>query len=69
MMQQSVDGLSHNFNTRVIDLSAWSGISLALAVAGGPSRMKLLSPETWGAIQAVSLVFSNRTNVMKMNEQ
>jgi hypothetical protein len=56
-IQQRVDGLSHNFNVRVIDLSVWSGIGLAagaLVVAGGPSRMKL-SPGALGAMQAVSL--------------
>ena len=56
-VRNRVDGLSHNFKVRVMDLSMWSGIGLAavaLVGAGGPSRMKL-SPGAFGAMQAVGL--------------
>jgi hypothetical protein len=56
-IQQRVDGLSHNFKVRVIDLSTWAGIGIAavaLVGAGGPGRIKL-SPGVLGAFQAVSL--------------
>lgn len=56
-VQQRVDGLSHNFMVRLLDLSCWSGIGLAatvLLLAGGPSKVKLCAG-TLGAVQAVSL--------------
>ena len=56
-IRNRVDGLSHNFKVRVIDLSVWSGIGLAIVALigiGGPIRMKL-SPGALGAMQAVGL--------------
>ncbi|KAL3790955.1 hypothetical protein HJC23_004937 [Cyclotella cryptica] len=55
-IQQRVDGLSHNFKVRVIDLSVWSGIGLAAGVlmVAGPGKLKL-SPGVLGALQGVSL--------------
>jgi hypothetical protein len=56
-IQQRVDGLSHNFKVRVIDLSVWSGIGLAavsLVAGGGPRRLNL-SPGLLGVMQAISL--------------
>jgi hypothetical protein len=56
-IQQRVNGLSHNFMVRIIDLSCWSGMGLAataLIVAGGPSNLKL-STGTLGIFQALSL--------------
>lgn len=45
-IQQRVDGLSHNFKVRVLDVSVWSGIGLAtgvLLLAGGPVALGLSS--------------------------
>eukprot|EP00956_Cyclotella_meneghiniana_P044682 scaffold330268_cov73-Cyclotella_meneghiniana.AAC.3 len=56
-IQTRVDGLSNNFNVRVIDLSCWCGMglsALSLIGAGGPSRMKL-NPGVFGVMQAVGL--------------
>lgn len=56
-IQTRVDGLSNNFNVRVIDVSCWGGVGLsALALIGarGPSRMKL-NPGVLGVMQAVGL--------------
>jgi hypothetical protein len=56
-IQQRVDGLSHNFKVRVLDLSAWSGMAVAagaLLFAGGPSKLKL-SAGPLGVLQALSL--------------
>ena len=49
--------LQQGFKVRVIDLSVWSGIGLAIVALigiGGPIRMKL-SPGALGAMQAVGL--------------
>ena len=56
-VQQRVNGLSHNFMVRIIDLSCWSGMGLsatALIVAGGPSKLKLCAGSL-GVAQALSL--------------
>ena len=56
-IQQRIDGLSHNFKVRVLDLSVWSGMGLAvgaLVLSGGPSKLKL-SGGALGALQALSL--------------
>ncbi len=56
-VQQRVNGLSHNFMVRLLDLSCWSGIGLAatvLLLAGGPSKVKLCAG-TLGAVQALSV--------------
>ena len=56
-IQQRVDGLSHNFKVRVLDLSAWNGLAAAtasLVVLGGPVPMGLASG-TWGVVQALTL--------------
>jgi hypothetical protein len=56
-VQQRVDGLSHNFMVRIIDLSCWSGMGLAataLLVAGGPSKLRLCTGAL-GVAQALSL--------------
>jgi hypothetical protein len=56
-IQNRVDGLSHNFKARVLDLSAWSGTGLAagaLAVAGGPAKLGL-SAGALGVLQALTL--------------
>eukprot|EP00970_Alexandrium_tamarense_P013598 scaffold3523_cov194-Alexandrium_tamarense.AAC.1 len=56
-IQQRVDGISHNFKVRVLDLSVWSGAGLGLVtaiVAGGPTRLRL-SSGVLGVLQAVSL--------------
>jgi hypothetical protein len=56
-IQQRVDGLSHNFMVRVIDLSAWAGMGLAagtMLLAGGPSKLKL-SPGSLGIVQGLGL--------------
>ena len=55
--QQRIDGLSHNFKVRVIDLGVWSGIAAAtgvLVVAGGPTKLRL-SAGLLGVTQALSL--------------
>ena len=56
-VQQRVNGLSHNFMVRIIDLSCWSGMGVAataLLVAGGPSKLKLCTGPL-GVAQALSL--------------
>lgn len=56
-IQQRVDGLSHNFKVRVLDMSVWGGVGLAagaLVLAGGPSKL-VLSGGTLGVMQALSL--------------
>lgn len=56
-IQQRVDGLSHNFKVRVLDVSVWSGIGLAtgvLLLAGGPVALGL-SPGLPGVLQGWSL--------------
>lgn len=56
-VQQRVNGLSHNFMVRVVDLSCWSGMGIAvtaLLIAGGPSKLKLCTG-TLGVVQALSL--------------
>lgn len=56
-VQQRVDGLSHNYTVRALDLGVWSGIAIAagtLALMGGPSKLGL-SPGLFGVAQAVSI--------------
>jgi hypothetical protein len=56
-IEQRVNGLSHNFMVRLLDISCWSGIGLAgtvLLIAGGPSKLKLCTG-TLGVLQALSL--------------
>lgn len=56
-IQQRVDGLSHNFKVRVLDLSVWTGIGVATGVllwAGGPVALGL-SPGLPGILQGWSL--------------
>lgn len=56
-VQQRVNGLSHNFMVRVVDLSCWSSMGIAataLLIAGGPSKLKLCTG-TLGVVQALSL--------------
>jgi hypothetical protein len=56
-VQQRVNGLSHNFMVRIIDLSCWSGMGIAataLLVAGGPSKLRLCTGAL-GVAQALSL--------------
>lgn len=56
-IQQRVDGLSHNFKVRVLDLSAWSGMAVAattLVALGGPVKLGLASG-TMGVVQALTL--------------
>ena len=56
-IQQRVNGLSHNFKVRVLDLSLWSGMGLAtgaMLFAGGPASLGL-SSGTLGVLQGLSL--------------
>jgi len=56
-IQQRVDGLSHNFLVRVLDLSAWNGLAAAtasLVVLGGPVPLGLAAGP-WGVVQALTL--------------
>jgi hypothetical protein len=56
-VQRRVNGLSHNFMVRVVDLSCWSGMGIAataLLIAGGPSKLKLCAG-TLGVVQALIL--------------
>jgi len=56
-IQQRVDGLSHNFKVRVLDLSAWAGVGVAagaMVLAGGPKKFKF-SPGILGVMQGLSL--------------
>lgn len=56
-IQQRVDGISHNFKVRVLDISVWTGIGLAtgaLFFAGGPAKLGL-SGKTLGVLQAMSV--------------
>ena len=56
-IQTRVNGLSHNFMVRVLDVSVWSGIGLAaglLLFKGGPTALGL-SKGTLGTFQALSL--------------
>lgn len=56
-IQVRVDGLSHNFNVRVLDKSVWLGAAAAaaaVAYVGGPQKVGL-SPGPLGYAQAISL--------------
>ena len=56
-IQQRVNGLSHNFKVRVLDLSMWSGMGLAtgaMLLAGGPASLGL-SSGMLGVMQGLSL--------------
>lgn len=56
-IQNRVDGLSHNFKVRILDLSVWSGMGIAagaLVLAGGPVKLGL-SKGVGGILQALSL--------------
>jgi len=56
-VQNRVDGISHNFKVRILDMSVWSGLSLAagaLILAGGPVKLGL-SKGVGGVLQALSL--------------
>lgn len=56
-IQQRVDGLSHNFNIRVLENSVWGGVGVAAAcmyAAGGPQKLGL-SPGVLGVVQGLSL--------------
>lgn len=60
-IQQRVDGLSHNFKVRILDVSAWNGVTagaLALAVAGGSPAALGLAPGAWGLAQVLTLASS-----------
>jgi hypothetical protein len=55
--QQRIDGLSHNFKVRVLDLGVWSGLSFAagtLAVMGGPMKLRF-SAGPLGVAQALCI--------------
>jgi hypothetical protein len=56
-IQNRVDGLSHNFKVRILDLSVWGGMGLAagaLVLGGGPVKLGL-SKGVGGILQALSL--------------
>ena len=56
-LQMRIDGISHNYNARLLDLSSWTGAALAACVlvyAGGPAKLGL-SAGRLGAAQAVAL--------------
>jgi hypothetical protein len=56
-IQKRLNGLSHNFFVRILDVSTWSGIALAssvLVVAGGPTALGL-SKGTFGVLQGLTL--------------
>lgn len=56
-IQQRVDGLSHNYMVRSMDLGVWAGIvgaGAALVYAGGPTKLGL-AKGALGSMQAVSL--------------
>lgn len=56
-IQNRVDGISHNFKVRILDLSVWSDMGLAagaLVLAGGPVKLGL-SKGVGGILQALSL--------------
>jgi hypothetical protein len=56
-VQNRVDGLRHNFNARVMDVSAWGGVGVAagtLLYAGGPLKLGLRSGAL-GVAQALCL--------------
>jgi hypothetical protein len=56
-IQMRVDGLSHNYHVRALDLGVWLGIAAAgatLVYAGGPTKLGL-SPRTFGRMQAIAL--------------
>jgi hypothetical protein len=56
-IQQRVDGLSHNFKVRVLDLSAWSGVAVAattLVAVGGPAKLGFAAG-TMGIVQALTI--------------
>jgi hypothetical protein len=55
-IQMRVDGLSHNYHVRALDLGVWLGIAAAgatLVYAGGPTKLGL-SPGTFGNMQAIA---------------
>jgi hypothetical protein len=58
-IQQRVDGLSHNFKVRILDLSAWSGVAVAataLVAMGRGSAVKLgFSAGTRGVVEALTI--------------
>jgi hypothetical protein len=58
-IQMRVNGLSHNFMVRVMDLSVWSGLGVAAGVLmfkGGPAAFgSLFSKGTLGTMQLLSL--------------
>jgi len=53
-----LDGLSHNFKVRVLDLSVWMGVAISgvvvATVPGGPTALGL-SKGSLGVFQALSL--------------
>jgi hypothetical protein len=56
-MQNRVDGLTHNYRVRCMDLGVWMGVLAAgatLAYKGGPTPLGL-SPGTLGQLQAIGL--------------
>ncbi|KAL3925887.1 MAG: hypothetical protein SGILL_000099 [Bacillariaceae sp.] len=55
--QNRVDGLSHNYRVRAMDLGVWLGVAggaVALAYNGGPTKLGL-SAGTLGKLQAIGL--------------
>jgi hypothetical protein len=59
-IQMRVNGLSHNFAVRVMDLSVWSGVGVAagvLMLKGGPSAFSsaAFGRGAFGALQILSL--------------
>lgn len=55
--QQRVDGLSHNYRVRAMDVGVWLGVAAgatAVAFHGGPTPLRL-SPRTLGTLQAIGL--------------
>jgi hypothetical protein len=56
-IQMRVDGLSHNYRVRALDLGVWLGVAAAgatLVYAGGPTKLGL-SPGNFGKMQALAL--------------
>lgn len=56
-IQNRVDGMTHNYRIRTMDLGVWLGVLAAggvLAYKGGPTKLGL-SPGTLGKFQAVGL--------------
>jgi hypothetical protein len=56
-IQTRVDGISHNYRVRAMDLGVWLGMAAAgatMVYAGGPTKLGL-SSGTFGKFQAVAL--------------